>query len=293
MSAGSASTWKVSEPQTLDFDGPGDRVDEVDVRIVNGAVNVVGTEEAGARVEIADVQGPPLTVRRDGGKLVVAYDDLPWKGFLKLIDRRGRQREAVVTVSVPADVRLSVGVVGASAVVSGVHGRTAVRCVAGATTLVSLSGDVRADTVSGGVEAQSLRGPLRMHSVSGDLTVVDGDGSSVRADTVSGDMILDLGAAGHGTDVALTTVSGEVAIRLPEPPDTVVAVGTAGGAVSSAFDELRVQSHWGPQGLAGTLGEGTGRLRVQSVSGSVALLRSPPREDPPRDGLAHDLRKGV
>ena len=45
---------------------------------------------------------------------------------------------------------------------------------------------MRADTVSGNVEAQAVTGDLRFNSVSGDLTVVEGAGASVRADSVSG-----------------------------------------------------------------------------------------------------------
>jgi hypothetical protein len=255
---------EVSAPQKLEFDHP---VDALDVRIVGGTVNVVGTDSPGARVEIAEIHGPPLIVRRDGSRIEVVYEDLPWKGFLKLLDGKGWRREAVVTVSVPAETRLSVGVVGAAAVISG---------------------EVRAATVSGSVETQALRGTLRMNSVSGDLTVIDGDGSAVRADTVTGDMILDLEHAADGTDIALSTVSGEIAVRLPDTADAVVQAATAGGALSSAFEELRVNSQWGAQNLGGTLGNGAGRLRVNTVSGTVALLRRPPK-----DGEAYDLGKDL
>lgn len=277
---------EVSAPQKIDFDHP---VDELNVRVVNGTVNVVGTDDPGARVEIAEITGPPLIVRRDGSRIEVAYEDLPWKGFLKWLDRKGRRREAVVTVSVPAGTRLSLGVVGATAVVTGLRGRTAVRGVSGGTTLVGLTGDVRADTVSGDVETQALRGSLRMNSVSGDLTVIDGDGSAVRADTVSGDMILDLEHAADGTNIALSTVSGEIAVRLPDAADAVVQATSAGGTLSSAFDELRVDGTWGARSLGGTLGDGAGRIRVTTVSGTVALLRRPLREAV----VAHDLRKDV
>ncbi|EST38673.1 hypothetical protein N566_06185 [Streptomycetaceae bacterium MP113-05] len=278
----------ISEPQNLEFDDP---VTELDVRVVAGAVNVVGADAPGARVEIAEIHGPPLTVRKEGGRLVIAYDDLPWKGFLKLLDRNGSQRSAVVTVSVPTGTRLTVGCVSARAVVSGVHGGTTVRGVSGGTTLVGLGGEVRADTVSGAVETQALRGPLRMNSVSGDLTVIDGDGSPVRADTVSGDMILDLAHVVDGTNVALSTVSGEIAVRLPDAADAAVQAATAGGALSSAFGELRVAGQWGARSLSGTLGAGSGRVRVNTVSGSLALLRRPVPEDAVPAGAAHDLRK--
>lgn len=277
------STWEVSEPKKLTFDDP---VTALSVRIVNGTVNIVGTDErvlaeqGGARLEISDIQGPPLIVTRTGTTLTIAYKDLPWQNFLKWLDRKGHRRSAVVSLAVPAGASVEVGVVGAGAVISGIKGRTEVRGVNGDTTLVGLAGRVSAETVAGNVEAQAVTGDLRFNSVSGDLTVVDCGGSSVRADTVSGDMVIDLEPAGRPTDIKVNTVSGEVAIRLPHPADAKVEANTASGSVSNAFDDLRVGGQWGAKKITGTLGAGTGRLKAMTVSGSIALLRRPPTEDP-------------
>ncbi|MFJ8851745.1 DUF4097 family beta strand repeat-containing protein [Streptomyces sp. NPDC102437] len=274
------STWAIAEPQKLTFD---DLVTSLNVRIVGGTVNVVGTEEPAARLEVAGIEGPPLVVTLEDGALTVAYEDLPWQNFLKWFDRKGWHRSAVVSLAVPAGSAVEVGVVGAGAVVSGIRGRTDVRGVTGDTTLVGLAGPVLADTVSGSVEAQSVTGELRFHSVSGDLTVVEGAGASVRAESVSGNMVLDLDPTGKPTDIRLTTVSGEVAIRLPHPADATVEANTASGSVSNGFEDLRVSGQWGAKKITGTLGAGTGKLRATTVSGSIALLRRPPAEDGPCD----------
>ncbi|MGW0554487.1 DUF4097 family beta strand repeat-containing protein [Streptomyces sp. NPDC002926] len=274
------SEWSVAEPKKLTFDDP---VTALNVRIVNGTVNVVGTDEGSARLEISEVEGPPLIVTQQGSTLTVAYEDLPWKGFLKWLDPKGWHRSAVVSLAVPAGSSVEVGVVGAAAVVSGIQGPTAIRGVSGDTTLVGVSGAVRAESVSGNLEAQSVTGDLRYNSVSGDLTVIEGSGSSVRAESVSGDMVIDLDPGGKPTDIRLTSVSGEVAIRLPHPADAQVEANTASGAVSNAFDDLRVSGQWGAKKITGTLGAGTGTLKATTVSGSIALLRRPPAEDEPHD----------
>ncbi|MEV8343279.1 DUF4097 family beta strand repeat-containing protein [Streptomyces niveus] len=283
------STWEVSEPKRLDFDGP---VTALSVRLVNGTVNVVGVddtappgEQRGARLEVSEIHGPPLIVTRSGSTLTITYEDLNWQNVLKWLDHKSRTRHAVVSLTVPAGADVEVGVVGAGAVVSGIKGRTEVRGVNGDTTLVGLAGRVHAETVAGNVEAQAVTGDLRFHSVSGDLTVVDCAGSSVRADSVSGDMVIDL-EPGKPTDIKVNTVSGEVAIRLPHPTDATVEANTASGTVSNAFDDLRVGGHWGAKKITGTLGAGTGQLRAVTVSGSIALLRRPPTEDPYDTGHA-------
>ncbi|CAM5729911.1 hypothetical protein SMICM304S_01054 [Streptomyces microflavus] len=209
----------------------------------------------------------------------MAYEDLPWQDFLRWLDPKGRRRSAVVSLVVPAAASVEVGVVGAGAVVSGIGGRTDVRGVTRDITLVGLTGAVRGESVSGSLEAQHVTGDLRYHSVAGDLTVVDGAGASVRAESVSGDMVLDLDPSGKPTDIRLTTVSGEIAIRLPHPADARVEANTASGSVSNAFEDLRVGGQWGAKKITGTLGAGTGTLKATTVSGSIALLRRPPAED--------------
>jgi hypothetical protein len=270
------STWTIAEPRKLAFDDP---VAALHVRIVDGTVNVVGTDEPDARLEISAIEGPPLIVTQEDGRLTVTYEDLPWQDFLRWFDPKGRRRSAVVSLVVPAASSVEVGVIGAGAVVSGISGRTEIRGITGDSTLVGLTGAVRGESVSGSLEAQSVTGDLRFHSMSGDLTVVDGAGASVRAESVSGDMVLDVDPSGKPTDIRLTTVSGEIAIRLPHPADAKVEANTASGAVSNAFEDLRVGGQWGAKKITGTLGAGTGTLRATTVSGSIALLRRPPAED--------------
>ncbi|MFI9026891.1 DUF4097 family beta strand repeat-containing protein [Streptomyces sp. NPDC053560] len=272
---------EVTGPRTLDVDAA---VNALRIRVYGGTVNVVGSATAErTRIEIGELKGPPLTVSYDGGTLTVGYDDLPWRGLLQFLGRKGWQRDAVVSVTVPAAARVEVGTGDASVVLSGVTGRTELRGVSGDTTLVRLTGPVRSETVTGRVEAQAVTGDLRFQSVSGDLTVIDGGGSSVRAESVTGGMVVDLDPAAKGTDVHLTTVSGEVAIRLPDPADAEVDASTTSGRVSNAFDDLRVGGQWGTKSITGRLGAGTGRLKVTTVSGSLALLRRPRSEDAPAD----------
>lgn len=182
----------------MSFDGP---VTTLRVRVVNGAVNVVGSPDPTTHLDISELSGRPLTVRREGSTLTVEYEEFSWQGLRRLIERgklpdpRTLDHRAVVSVAVPDSARLEVRAVGADTVVSSLAGPADVKAVSGETTLVGLSGAVRADTVTGRVEAQSVTGPLTVASVSGDLTVVDGTSPSLRADSVNGDMIVDIDQA--------------------------------------------------------------------------------------------------
>src|SRR5207253_213074 len=111
----------------------------------------------------------------------------------------------------------------------------------------------------------------------------------VKADSVSGSMIVDLDPTSRPTDISLTNVSGEIAIRLPQPADAEVEANTASGSVSNAFEDLRVGGQWGAKRITGRLGAGNGRLKATTVSGSIALLRRPPAEDEPWDVEPEDI----
>lgn len=269
--------WTVTQPRKLVFD---DAVDTLRVNVVNGVVNVVGVEEGPARLEVSELDGPPLVVRHEGGELTVSYPDLRREGLPKWLGLRGRRRHTVVSLAVPQRTKVAVGVVKASAVVSRTTDRTTVRSVAGDITLVGLTGPVRVDTVSGGVEAQAVSGELKACTVSGNLTVVESGGRRLVADSVSGNMVLDLAPTGlpPGAEVRLNTVSGEIAVRIPGSGDAEVDAGPTSGSVCCAFEELQVTGQWGWKKITGRVGAGGARLRATTVSGAIALLLRPDTE---------------
>lgn len=266
------SRWTVAEPLVLEL-AP---VRVVRVRTVAGLVDVVGTDGP-ARLEADGIEGPAVEVRHDAdtGELTVGYPDLAWTNPKTWLDRQVHGRSCRIALAVPWDCAVDTAVMSAHATVSGVHGSVALRSVAGGITLVGLTGAVDAATVAGCVEAESLAGDLQVATVSGDVTVVEGTGGRVRAHSVSGAMVMDLDAFGRN-DVHLSTVSGALTVRLPHDGDVEVDVRSSGGTVGSAFTELTARTGFGTSRLVGTLGGGTGRLRISSVSGDVALLRRAP-----------------
>jgi hypothetical protein len=287
--SGSAS-WEIGEPTTLDLDGP---VHELHLRLVDGALNVFRAPDpqAPVRVEISELAGGPLRIKRREGTVHVGYADLTWDAFLMNEGRGGFRRRAVVSVSAPEHVRLTAGLVGASAVVSKIAGGTTIRSVSGPVTLAGLDGPVDVRTATGDVEGQSLRGSLRFHSASGDLTLLDG-APEVHADSASGRLMLDLAPGTTAPVLSLNSVSGAVAVRFPPESGAGVRATSISGSVSSEFDALAARGGFGPRRLGGTLGNGRGRVKISTVSGSIALLRRPtdhPTDAPTASPLAKDI----
>jgi Putative adhesin len=266
--------WSVDAPMGLAFD----EVSTVRLRLIAGSVAVLATDGTPS-LDVTEVSGDPLQVSCEDGALTVTHPNLTWDGLLKWL-RPGRH-SATVTVRVPRKCATQLGVVTATAVLSGLNARTSVKSVSGGITLDGLAGDVDANTVSGVLEAQGLDGKLNFNTVSGDLTLADGWLERLDANLVSGDVTADIDLDPLG-GVHVTTVSGKVTLRLPAETDAKVNLHSMSGDVRSEFDGLRRSSMPASRSVSGSLGSGSGHVSVTSMSGRVMLLRRLPRDTVPK-----------
>jgi hypothetical protein len=286
--------WTIDSPACLEFDG----VVALKVRVIGGSVAVLATADR-PRLEVTEISGQPLLVTHEAGILTVGYEDLTWEGLRGWL--KPQRHSASITIMVQKDCPTQLGVVNATAVVSGVSARTSLKSVSGDMTLDGVTGAVDANTVSGSLEAQGLDGRVVFRSVSGDLTLADGCIGRLEARTVSGRVTADveLARAGH---MRIATLSGEVAVRLPAETDAEVELRSASGQVHSAFGALHApadgQRGSSPAGglgglgglvakpLTGVLGSGSGRISMSSMAGDVTLLERPRKEPPQKEGEA-------
>jgi Toastrack DUF4097 len=259
------SEWTIEAPTNLEFD----EVTGLRVRLIAGSVAVLATTGKPS-LEVSSVEGDPLNVTYEDGVLTVAHENLNWEGLLKWL--RPQRHAATVTVSVPRKCQAQVGVVSATAVMSGIRARASVKSVSGGITLDGVTGDVDANTVSGPVEAQGINGKLNFNTVSGDLTLADGWLERLDVNGVSGDVTADLDLDPLG-GMQVTTVSGEVMLRLPAEADARVNLHSVSGDVRSEFAELRRSSAPASRSVSGSLGAGSGQVSVTTMSGRVMLLR--------------------
>ena len=259
------SEWTIEAPTNLEFD----EVIGLRVRLIAGSVAVLATTGKPS-LEVSSVEGDPLSVTYEDGVLTVAHENLNWEGLLKWL--RPQRHAATVTVSVPRKCQAQVGVVSATAVMSGISARASVKSVSGGITLDGVTGHVDANTVSGPVEAQGINGKLNFNTVSGDLTLADGWLERLDVNGVSGDVTADLDLDPLG-GMQVTTVSGEVMLRLPAEADARVNLHSVSGDVRSEFAELRRSSAPASRSVSGSLGAGSGQVSVTTMSGRVMLLR--------------------
>ncbi|GAA2419281.1 DUF4097 family beta strand repeat-containing protein [Actinomadura vinacea] len=255
--------WTVDEPATLDFDG----VVAFKATLIAGSVSVLASDERPS-IMVGDVEGPPLVIGHEAGMLTITHERL-LEGVLSWL--RTHKARAAITVTVPRDCPLTLNLVSADAVITGMTARTSIRSGSGDVTLDGVTGDVDANTVSGAIEGQGLDGRVAFTSVSGDLALAGGDIDTLTARTVSGRIAADIDLAGSGR-IEVNTVSGEVALRIPESAGVRVSLQSAAGRIETSFPELDRAERAVSRGVSGRLGDGSGRLSVNTVSGGVALL---------------------
>jgi hypothetical protein len=268
--------WTIEAPTSLDFED----VTGLRVRLISGSVAVLATDGKPS-LDVASVTGDPLDVTYEDGVLTISHENLTWDGLLKWL-RPQRRPAAAVTVTVPRTCPTQLGVVSASAVMSGISAKASVKSVSGEITLDGLTGDVDAHTVSAALEAQGINGKLNFNTVSGDLTLADGWLERLDANAVSGDVTADIDLDPLG-GMQVTTVSGEVTLRLPAEADAQIHLQSMSGDVRSEFAELRKASAPASHTVSGSLGAGSGHVSVNTVSGRVMLMRRAERGDTPQD----------
>ncbi len=271
--------WRIEEPTTLEAGSAEERVEDLLVALVGGRVDVVAPDDIGvARVEITEVEGMPVLVRWDGGKLRITHGKdsgtsiVDWlKGSF---ESRGRQR-AVISVSVPAATVTSVNTVTAEALLSGLRESAKVNTVSGTVTVADLRGDLTLNTVSGEVECSRVVGRATLNSVSGAVTAQASELAKVAVNTISGDITLDL-TSGR-SQIRSTSVSGDVTVRVPLGGYDVSGNIVAGGQVVVDGERISCGAGFGPAQTAHAReGDGALRIRFTALSGSIVVLRAGP-----------------
>jgi hypothetical protein len=126
-------------------------------------------------------------------------------------------------------------------------------------------------SVNGAVEAEGLEGDAEAVTVNGGIKLATR--GAARAETVNGSIQASLGRADWKGEAVFKTVNGSVRVELPAQASAEVRAKTVNGDVSNDFG-LPVQGRFVGRHLDGTLGSGGRQLRLETVNGSIRLLKA-------------------
>lgn len=258
---------KPGESRVIDLED----IRKLKIGLVGGQVDVVAHDEPGVRIEVHAVTGKDLRIEASGDVVEIDHAQLRWDNFLEVFRNFGAAGpKAEVSVAVPRGITLNLGVVSASALVSGLRSGARLNTVSGDIIVDGLVGDLSVNAVSGDVQVRSLDGALSANSVSGEVAAT-GSIRKATIDTVSGDLLVD--STGRVDTVNLNTVSGESTVRLDEGHAANYVLRSVSGRV--LVDGIK-RSSSGPTNWVDSDGELSGSfvdVRVNSVSGAITVLR--------------------
>jgi len=174
---------------------------------------------------------------------------------------------------------------------SGTKGTLVLDVGSGPVKVSGAEGSLNVDTGSGPVEVSGFRGgELSIDTGSGGVTGSELQASEIQIDTGSGDieltavtspvLTLETGSGSVGADLrgpvrelAVETGSGDISVRAPASLAAAVEIETASGGIETDF-ELQVTRH-SRDHVVGQIGNGTGRVAIETGSGDVRLLKRP------------------
>lgn len=256
--------WLIDEAKVIDFE----TVRKLKVGLIGGKVDIVGHDEPGARVEVHSVHGKPLKISIDGDTLEVDHPQLSWDNFIDVFKSFSSTARADVSIMVPRDVALKLGVVSADGLVSGLTEDAKISTVSGDIVVDRVYGDLELNSVSGEISVRNHYGNITSKTVSGALTA-SGEIMQLSSNSVSGEVFLDL--KGTPDRVSVKTVSGDVTVRLEAGVPAQYKINTVSGKLQIDDSEIT--------GVRGQYTSKFGDLHGQwlefsasTVSGEVAVL---------------------
>jgi hypothetical protein len=130
--------------------------------------------------------------------------------------------------------------------------------------------DFAGHTVNGGIEVRSLSGNVEAYTVNGDIDI--STSGYAEATTVNGSIDAVIGRSDWSGMLEFETVNGSITVELPDGIGADVTARTVNGAIETDFP-LTVQGRFSHRRLSGSIGGGGDRISLETVNGSVRLLR--------------------
>jgi len=248
-----------------------------------------------------------LRVRPDG-----TFSDSDWRGRSRgdevTISGRGGGLEAHadLTIGVPAGQRVSVYLAVGEAIIENVDGDIRIDTHSAPVFASGTRGTLTVDVGSGQVEVRGAEGEVNLDTGSGSVDVSDVSGTSLLIDTGSGtvtavgvavdelhidtgsgrisaervsarDVMLDTGSGSvelelteNAEDIEIDTGSGGVVVTVPESFGATVDIDTGSGGIE--LEMPITMRRWQRDHVQGTIGNGGGRMLIDTGSGSVRIL---------------------
>jgi DUF4097 and DUF4098 domain-containing protein YvlB len=263
--------WLVAPGQSKIIDI--ELVRSLKVSLIGGKIDIIASDDPGARIEVHSVSGLDLKVAMVDDALEIDHPQLRWDNFIDVFASFRGTAKAEVSVTVPRDVLLKFGVITADALITGLRSDAKLSTVSGDLVIDDMIGDLDLNAVNGEISVRNHTGNIAAHTVSGDLTA-SGTVGRFTADGVTSAIFLDID--GTPDEISTNLVSGALTVRLGSDVATRYRLNTVSGTLQLDTQTIRGTLGKGYEGTTGELSGSWLDLRAKSVSGNISVVRRAP-----------------
>ncbi len=132
------------------------------------------------------------------------------------------------------------------------------------------------ENVNGRIDIKDLAGELDVKCTNGRVTLENVTGD-ISAKTVNGRLRVKISDARALDDLTLKTINGSVTVWLPNDIGGKVDLGTLNGSITTDFP-LELRGKIAKHEMRGRIGKGHSRIRINTLNGSIRLLKQNPEE---------------
>ena len=262
----------------------------IELSLVAGTMKLSTWNENKVRV-VASTSGPP-SLQFDASSSHVSLEQAS-NGSR---GDRNSVGSATYDVTVPVGSRATLSAVSGDINASGLRGRVEVSTVSGAVnvhdvgsglsvegvsggiTIANVGGEAHVENVSGRVSLTGVRGSASVETVSGGITLTGVAGNSIHATSVSGNLDF-AGPVGGSARYNFETHSGRANLRIAGNANAAIRVESFSGSVSNDYPgavKRRNSDDDDTSSVDFIMGQGQGRLRVETFSGNVHISQGNP-----------------
>lgn len=154
----------------------------------------------------------------------------------------------------------------------GIENQVHINTVSGNIEVSDSSGNAHISTVSGEIQLEMSSSRIILNTVSGEIEAKFEEFTMLRANAVSGDIEVEGKLIGDGK-VELSSVSGDLSLRLESPVNAYLRVetGPGGDIENSLSDHEPVDTFPARKKLEVRLGDGSGQINLRTISGDVRI----------------------
>lgn len=257
----------------------------VEIKVIKGRVNVQGWNQSIVQVKgTLDDHAEGLVFERDGNRIKLKVE-IP----NKTMGGKGSD----LTIHLPQPSQLEASGIATDFSITGTKGAVEINTISGDLALQRVDGPITSGSISGDVRITEAAGQVEVNTVSGDINL-DGSGntyelatvsgdvrlrapllSNLKGATVSGDMEIRTGLSA-AAKVGLDSVSGNIALFVQGDINARFDLETGpGGDIRNKLSEEMpaAEKYTGAESLSIKLGSGSGRVKMETFSGTLSISR--------------------